>query len=74
MAAWVERNFWAEPGLLNRWALSRWRHLLVNRAKRSSAVDRKINGLESSNVVLDPSENPLFLANVTMPPSVKRRA
>ena len=38
------------------WALSRWRLLLVNRAKRSSAADRKINGLESSSVVLDPSK------------------
>ena len=37
-------------------ALSRWRLLLVNRAKRSSAADRKINGLESSSVVLDPSK------------------
>src|SRR5208337_1713848 len=61
-----EREAWAPQELLgrcdcgpprvHRLALSRWRLLLVNRPKRSSAADRKINGSEGSSVVLDPSK------------------
>jgi len=36
-------------------ALSRWRFLLVNGATRSSATNRKINGLEISVAAPDPS-------------------
>jgi len=55
-------------------ALSRSRVLLVNRATRRWAADREINSLGSPMGGAEPRQNPLFLANVTMPPRATLRS